>query len=404
MSERTLEPPELGRSLDLSSVGGPAGDDVLLTWATAEGRPVVVKSTRGRHRARLRREAEALGSVSGPGVVDLLAVQDDEARTSLVLADAGHRTLADPAGLGSDALLRALARTCAAIERLHRLGWTHGRLEAQHVIVGARGRVQLCSFAAARPIGPPADTAADVAALLELCRAVAAELDGRDRRDARTARRLRSLADELEASPDLDARRLIEALDALRRTPRRRGVCGTRPEGPWRRRRRPLAGDPPTSGSIPRAVRTTAVTIALAGVATAAAVALPGAGSADPAVVALPEDRSADSGDPDAPRAQAAPAPTVVLDGRSYRVGLPGDRAVVGDWDCDGAATVRLLRPGTGELFEFGSPDPTGAPTTARVRSVHPGAVDLIAKTHPDADGCHDSVLLGPDDRRQEIP
>ena len=51
-----------------------------------------------------------------------------------------------------------------------------------------------------------------------------------------------------------------------------------------------------------------------------------------------------------------------------------------------------------------GDPDPTGAPTTARLSSVHPGAVDLIAEAHPDADDCHHSVLLGPDDRRQEIP
>jgi serine/threonine protein kinase len=50
-----------------------------------------------------------------------------------------------------------------------------------------------------------------------------------------------------------------------------------------------------------------------------------------------------------------AGAPVVEYAGRRYRVGQPGDVAVVGDWNCDGVATAALLRPETGEVFEFES-------------------------------------------------
>jgi hypothetical protein len=44
---------------------------------------------------------------------------------------------------------------------------------------------------------------------------------------------------------------------------------------------------------------------------------------------------------------------TLVVEGRRYRVGQPGDELLVEDWDCDGIPTPALLRPGTGEVFVF---------------------------------------------------
>jgi hypothetical protein len=38
---------------------------------------------------------------------------------------------------------------------------------------------------------------------------------------------------------------------------------------------------------------------------------------------------------------------------RRYRLGRPDDVPVLGDWDCDGAATAALYRPSTGETFYF---------------------------------------------------
>ena len=40
---------------------------------------------------------------------------------------------------------------------------------------------------------------------------------------------------------------------------------------------------------------------------------------------------------------------------RRYQVGQAGDQLVLGDWDCDGRATLGLYRPLTGEEFLFES-------------------------------------------------
>ena len=402
MSEHTLEPPDLGASFDLSSLGGACDDTVRVSWAQADGRRVVVKSGRGGHRARLRREAEALRCAAGPGIVTLLAAHDDEDETSLILDDAGHRTLADPGQLGTDELLRALGRTCDAVARLHDAGWSHGSLRPEHVIVGPRGSVQLCSLSVARPIGAVEEGMHDVAALLELGRAVADELRGRDRHDARSGRRLRATLAGLEEVAGVDAERIAARLAALRGTgPRgRANTSARRGERPRLVQRTASA----LSSTTPRAARTATVSLVLVGLGTLAAVAFPGDGAADPMIESLPGDPP-DAVDPGtAPAEDSGGPPTLVVDGRTYRVGVPGDRVAIGDWDCDGRATVRLLRPSTGELLEFGPADPSGAPTRARLRSLHPGAVDLLAAQRPDAAGCHRSVLLGPDDRRQEIP
>ena len=58
--------------------------------------------------------------------------------------------------------------------------------------------MQLCSLSVARPIGAVEEGMHDVAALLELGRAVADELRGRDRHDARSGRRLRATLAGLE--------------------------------------------------------------------------------------------------------------------------------------------------------------------------------------------------------------
>ena len=44
----------------------------------------------------------------------------------------------------------------------------------------------------------------------------------------------------------------------------------------------------------------------------------------------------------------------VSVDGRRYPVGTPGDQVAVGDWDCDGVATVAVVQPG-GQVYLFDS-------------------------------------------------
>lgn len=65
-----------------------------------------------------------------------------------------------------------------------------------------------------------------------------------------------------------------------------------------------------------------------------------------------------------------------------YEVGAPGDRVLVGDWDCDGTDTPAVHRPDDGRVYLFdgyGSLEPRLGPTLA------PGE-DAVVRTH--RDGC----------------
>jgi hypothetical protein len=61
----------------------------------------------------------------------------------------------------------------------------------------------------------------------------------------------------------------------------------------------------------------------------------------------------------------------------TWELGRPGDVVAVGDWDCDGAATSALLRPGTGDVFVFAGWSDAGAPVTVTPTRSVPGGVGL---------------------------
>jgi hypothetical protein len=62
----------------------------------------------------------------------------------------------------------------------------------------------------------------------------------------------------------------------------------------------------------------------------------------------------------------------------TFRVGAPTDRLAVVDWDCDGTATLVLLRPESGEVFGFEDWDPSGQGSPGVLLDRHTGAVDLV--------------------------
>ncbi len=70
-----------------------------------------------------------------------------------------------------------------------------------------------------------------------------------------------------------------------------------------------------------------------------------------------------------------------------YGVGRPGDRVLVGDWDCDRQATPAVLRPATGEVFVFPRWAERGAPITVRP-TARIGHAAGIEATRPDGNGC----------------
>lgn len=88
----------------------------------------------------------------------------------------------------------------------------------------------------------------------------------------------------------------------------------------------------------------------------------------------------------------------VIIGDRRWSVGAAGDMVLVGDWDCDGAPTPAVLRPGDGGFFVFDRWAGEGEAATARKIGQFPGAVSATAA------GCGTAVvtLAGGGQRRLE--
>jgi hypothetical protein len=96
-------------------------------------------------------------------------------------------------------------------------------------------------------------------------------------------------------------------------------------------------------------------------------------------------------------------APNIVALGADrIQAGAPGDQVVLGDWDCDGTATVALLRVRTGEVFVFDSWPTAGHDRTITPTTVVPGSVRAAARD-PDGDGCPSLVVEDPGGEGVEV-
>lgn len=459
--------------------------------ADGGGRPVLLKSAAaGPEADRLRREAAALRLASHPGVVQVVALdEDDEGGVVLRLAVAGTRTFAD---LRTDlvAAARALAGLATTVADLHDLGLVHGRVTADHVVLDGAGRAVLCGFADAAPRGE-LDPAGDVLGLGVLLGSILsrAGADGEwepipERRFGRgdrwlgfVRRALLTLADQ--ATDDDPARRptarafaasvlaSLPAATAGHRPPvlpdlvagvaRLRRGAGATPATASSAAEEPLDAvamlEGPTSspGAAPRP-RVLALVDRLGGVATPLAAALglgllvfgvgallrPAPGPSTSLAAPTPSTTTAASSDrpgssttttttttttrTDAttPGCGSAPPPTadpdgdgcpstvligdavVEVDGVRYGVGRPGDLLAVGDWDCDGLATVALVHRGSGEVFLFDGWASGGAEATATSLGTVPGAEALEAVGA--AGGCGRLVVVDADGDRTEVP
>jgi hypothetical protein len=76
-----------------------------------------------------------------------------------------------------------------------------------------------------------------------------------------------------------------------------------------------------------------------------------------------------------------------------YGLGQPGDRLLLGDWECDGVDTAALYRPSTGEVIEFASWAPPGTEVrpAATVTAAAEGVPSVADEGGPD--GC-DAVVV----------
>ncbi len=86
----------------------------------------------------------------------------------------------------------------------------------------------------------------------------------------------------------------------------------------------------------------------------------------------------------------SADTTTVVFDGARYEIGGGQRRWAIGDWDCDGDATLATLDPSSGSLTFFEEWPQSGS-TRAVAADRMPGAVDLRARSSGD---CHELLIV----------
>lgn len=365
---------------------------------TIGGRRVVEKAGTGRSRSRLRREGAALELLKSNGVVEVIELREAELSTTLVTSYVGARTLADVSMLTPGEILRAVQETCRVIMDLHNRGWSHGNLTAQHVILGPRARVRLCSLGDATPL-PDSGVSQDVEDLTAAIRQIIdAPTGGRTFQERWEWRRMRvrlSRAVEEVAAASTTAGEVTAAespidqigklLEQLSPDPGHRHARGKRAR---RKRARRPSGERPLSRPLPRFSARTRGLVVAAAVLASGTVLLTGvlqrgpdgelgASRSRPAPAVSAATITGPATDR-APRPPDDPGNLVVSNGKIYRIGSVGDRVATGDWDCDGTVSALVLRPSTGEVFMFENWASDSTPAAAHLVDVVDGATEFL--------------------------
>jgi len=381
--------------------------------------PVVTRRATGPDSARLAAAGERLARSAHPGVVQVVRSAGTDAAWELELVHAG-RPVSLLAPLPPSEVAAIAAAVAATLADLHATGLVHGHLDGSHVLIGGHGRPVLCGFGAGGGGASPHDDVAALGTLMVELLGGCTDTElvperrwGRRRSPDWARRSLLLLADHACAEPPSrrpSAARLAAAIasavpDARLVEPEDQDLASS--DGS-------PAADPldalRATSEVRGGERSPGRSVAAAGVA---AVVLGGivfgVGALRPPVeptavtssTVLPPT-TVPSPHPPArcpvelhPGAPVGCGPAVIdgtvvtVGGHRFEVGEPGDRVVVGDWDCDGIATAAALRPSTGEVFVFttwtSGPDVV-ATAVARID----GGVDLVAGATAAAgvDGC----------------
>ena len=373
------------------------------------GQRILVKSATGRERSRLRHEAEVLGLLHLSALVDMLELKEEDDQTLLLLLDNGPRTLLWPLDMTGEELLRALQRCCTAVEQLHEAGWSHGSLRPEHVLLGARGRPKLCSLGDSQPLlhlsneKAAAAIQGDVDQLAAMFAHVAnfqiASMSRADRwRWRQQSRKLRQIAELNETSTTaLTTSELATAVGELR--------CRTINSFGFSRRgttRRATPTPGPARGLVTLGAAAAGIALLFsAGFALTASSKTPSQTDSAQAAPTLPDSsgggcrlwpmvnkgsgQGVDIDGDSCPDHVEIAGQFITVDDLTYQVGLPQDRLAVGDWDCDGRATALLLRPSTGELFEFSAWAKPGETAQSELVSTIAEAADLSGERITDS-------------------
>ena len=356
----------------------PATGRTEISYARLDGVDVVIKAASGAARDKLRREAEILQRLADARVTRFVDLLEGPDHTELITARHSSLTLNDAPLMAPGERTAAVRSMCRAIADLHDLGWTHGRISADHVLVGRRGNVRLCSLGSAHPLSSD-----DQQQRLD-------SLSDRNSSDEVTADHCDVAAVAsmvLECDSDLGGRaerlrwRIRSAL--ARRRLARIGRIPTPEElsallGP-ETLTEPVTADV-GSRSRPRVPRLPNRRVVL--VAVMAVVAVTGSAllrqqtreqpTREQDEVAAAEEAAVEVTSPP-PLPDATPrvclrgpdgaevcteevrihGQTISVGHQSFELGQPGDELLVADWRCDGSATAALLRPSTAMVYEF---------------------------------------------------
>ena len=333
--------------------GSTGGNSDGSTAGGADNAPVVVVrkvATSDVERQRFAHEATMLQRAAHPGVVEFISFDAETCtlRTQFV----SDRTWQSEPPTTLASLAKGIAALASTLKDLHDLAITHGNVNLDHILLGPGDRPVLCDFSQA----DDRDPSIDVAALGEV---VIACLEAIDEGRPATRKALSSLAARAthqEPSRRPTAAALAAAAAQLVEEPER-----SRPTFSPRTRVLTGAGVLVAAvavllwpgGDRPLPIATLDDAIATGeppAIEQPASPAAPDSSTSPPTVPTLPTTAAL------TPDRVDSPEPLVLeFEGFRYAVGRVGDSAVIGDWDCDGAATAAVLRPHSGKVHLFPS-------------------------------------------------
>ena len=386
-----------------------------ITVTRRNGNLLACKSARPEESDRIRHEAQLLKRLQHPGIVQFVDFVDGSS-VELYLGFVGPDSWATQPPATSAESIEALASAASTVADLHRVGTVHGALCPEHVLVAPDKRPVLCGLADA---GASSETgrARDLAGFAALIDHLAAGCEERERRQlaalARRAERGSVTADDVTAELDRlhggpRNRTKRRSLPTISRPSRRASVAAAavlsvavlgwsilKPEGSGSSTPElstvlsdseqadagPTGAGPTDAG--PTGAEPTGAEPVGAGPTdagpvgagpTSAGPANPASGTSNAATIT-----AADTDSSDGNHIRVDDDDRVIIDhrGRRYGVGQAGDKAVVGDWNCDGNPTLALLQPSTGVIAVFaGWPAPSQR-LDADYVTVVDGATDL---------------------------
>ena len=176
----------------------------------------------------VEREALVLGQLRHPNVVDLVRAEHGDGSATIVTQYAGPTTLEQERPGDAADVARTGAALLTVVGELHSMGWIHGRLRAEHCIVGDDGRLTLCALGAAHRIEPrDPRRGAEIGDAVQIISMLAERVPAPTDRTAR--HRLRQLHAALAAAGDDRSPASVERLRvSLTRLSGSVAVAGTR--------------------------------------------------------------------------------------------------------------------------------------------------------------------------------